>query len=77
MVHGDHFEPSHVTICTAQSVDKLGELIPQIKAVIIDEVHQMSSAGSTNLVKRFEHAAVKLGFSATPWKDGDMVSNAR
>jgi hypothetical protein len=73
VVHGDHFEPAHVTICTAGSIEKLNYLIPEIKAVIIDEVHQFSSSASVKMMKRFDKAVMKLGFSATPWKDDDEV----
>lgn len=73
VVHGDHFEPAQITICTAQSVDKLEDILPDIKAVIIDEVHQFSSAGSVKLIKKLHGAVLKLGFSATPWKAEDEV----
>ena len=73
IVTGDHNSPGHITICTAQSLHKVQDLIPEIKAIIIDEVHQFSSSGSVKILKQFKNATMKLGFSATPWKIDDEV----
>lgn len=54
-----------------KSIHKINYLIPQTEVLIIDEVHQFTSKQSIAVMKSFENAVIRLGFSATPWKEGD------
>jgi superfamily II DNA or RNA helicase len=54
---------------------KLGHLIPQTKALIVDEVHEFTSKKSIELFEQMENAIYRLGFSATPFKHDDEGHN--
>lgn len=43
--------------------------------LIIDEIHQWTSKQSIDIMKSFENAIMRLGFSATPWKEEDDMHN--
>jgi len=67
-VSGDfNAQQHHVTISTIQSFHKLSALVPLIEVLLVDEVHQFTSALSVKAFKELSRAVIRLGFSATPW----------
>jgi len=74
-VHGEVFEPALITCCTIQSLHKLADLVPHVKALIIDECHEFVSTQSVRTIKKFKNTVIRLGFSATPFKQNNPVHN--
>lgn len=62
-------------VSTIQSVGKIGDLT-RFKLLIIDEVHNASSATFQNFLKQFG-CPLKFGFSASPFRNGDYLGYAR
>eukprot|EP01119_Soliformovum_irregulare_P004820 TRINITY_DN1594_c0_g1_i1.p2 TRINITY_DN1594_c0_g1~~TRINITY_DN1594_c0_g1_i1.p2 ORF type:complete len:277 (-),score=61.98 TRINITY_DN1594_c0_g1_i1:1327-2157(-) len=60
---------------TIQSIHRLPHDRDTIEAVIADEVQSFSSTRSMKELRSFSEAHWRLGFSATPFKDGDEPHN--
>jgi superfamily II DNA or RNA helicase len=75
-VHMDYTEPDIITCITAQSLHKVGALIPRTKVLLVDEVHEWASKNSQMHLKLFTNTTHRLGFSATPW-NGDPVHDLK
>lgn len=74
MFFGDVKEPNYITVCLINSAPKLESIYPKIKAIIVDEIHDMVSSRCINLYKKLTNANVRVGFSATPFKYGGKDS---
>lgn len=61
-------EPNWITCATWQSAEKLGKLLPKIRCLIVDEVHEMMSKGPRKIYNKLEGASVRVGISGTPFK---------
>jgi len=70
MFFGDVKEPNYITVCLINSVPKLKKLYPLVKAVFVDEIHDMMSARCIKLYKELNNADIRIAFSATPFKFG-------
>jgi superfamily II DNA or RNA helicase len=69
-LYDKHKEPNFITCATWQSAGKLGKLLPKIRALIVDEVHEMTSVGSRKIYNKLTGACVRVGISGTPFKFG-------
>lgn len=77
-VHGSFFEPSRITICTIQSLPRImEEWKEKTKILIVDEVHEMTTTQSVQIMQSFGNATYRLGFSATPFVQNDEIRNYR
>ena len=69
-LYEDHQDPNFVTCATVQSLHKMEKLLPKIKVLIVDEIHEMMTATSKKWYKRMSECAVRVAVSATPFKYG-------
>jgi superfamily II DNA or RNA helicase len=63
-------EPNIVTCATVQSIHKIEKLLPYIKVLIVDEIHEMMSKEPRAAYNKLKSACVRVAVSATPFKDG-------
>ena len=61
-------DPNFITCATWQSAGKLGKLLPQIKVLIVDEIHEMMTAGTRKIYNKLTGCSVRVGISGTPFK---------
>lgn len=55
---------------TWQSCHKIADWLPSVQVLLVDEVHSMMASGSKQVYRLLDKAAVRIGFSATPFKNG-------
>jgi superfamily II DNA or RNA helicase len=65
-----YFEPNVLTCATVQSIHKIEKLLPHIKALVVDEVHDMMSKVPKFIYDNLTSCSVRLAVSATPFKFG-------
>jgi superfamily II DNA or RNA helicase len=63
-------EPGVITCMTWQSWDKFKDRAKYVRALLVDEVHDMMSAGVTAVYRQLPNCSVRIGLSATPFKEG-------
>ena len=63
-------DPNWITCATWQSAGKLGKLLPRIKCLIVDEVHEMMSKQARKIYNKLDNACIRVGISGTPFKFG-------
>lgn len=68
--YGDKKEPNIITCATVQSAHLLEKLLPKIKVLIVDEIHEMMSKGPKKIYSKLSNACVRVGMSATAFKFG-------
>jgi superfamily II DNA or RNA helicase len=68
---GGSVKPNMVTVATVQSVKKMAKLLPKIKVVIVDEIHDMMSKLPKAVYRSLTDCSVRLALSATPFKFGE------
>jgi superfamily II DNA or RNA helicase len=63
-------EPNYVICATVhkQTLESLDKLLPKFKVLVVDEVHDCMSDVPLKAYKRMTNAAIRIGFSATPFK---------
>jgi len=71
---GGFVKPSMITVATVQSVPKMEKLLPKIKVLIVDEIHDMMSSLPKAVYRRLKSADVRVAVSATPFKFGGKDS---
>lgn len=71
---GGNNKPNIVTVASVQSISKIEKLLPQIKVLIVDEIHDMMSDLPKKVYKRLKNADVRIAVSATPFKFGGTDS---
>ncbi len=71
---GGFVKPSLITVATVQSVPKMEKLLPKVKVLIVDEIHDMMSALPKAVYRRLKSADVRVAVSATPFKFGGKDS---
>ncbi len=73
--HGKVKQPDWITCATVQSCDKLAPIFPRIRALIVDEIHDMMTKECKHLYNRCPNAALRMAMSATAFKHGgkDLV----
>lgn len=70
MFFGEIKQPNYITVCLVNSAHKLKLLYPDIKCLIVDEIHDLMSSRCVKLYKELKNADIRIGFSATPFKFG-------
>jgi len=68
--YGEKKDPNYITVCLINSAPKLSKYYPEIRAVIVDEIHDMISDRCIALYKQLRSADIRIGFSATPFRSG-------
>jgi superfamily II DNA or RNA helicase len=70
---------NYITCSTVQSAHKLEDFLPKVKAIIVDEIHDLMNKSALDLYKQVPNAVVRICMSATPFKfDGkDLVQKYR
>jgi superfamily II DNA or RNA helicase len=69
-VWGGSIKPNIITVASVQSVTKIEKLLPKIKVLIVDEIHDMMSRLPKAVYRRLKAADVRVAVSATPFKFG-------
>lgn len=69
-LYDKHKEPSMFTCATVQSLHKIEKLLPHIRAVMVDEIHDMMSKVPKKFYNRMKNCSVRVAVSATPFKYG-------
>ena len=67
---GGSIKPNIITVATVQSVSKIEKLLPKIKVLIVDEIHDMMSRLPKAVYRRLKACDVRVAVSATPFKFG-------
>ena len=67
---GGSVDPNVVTIASVQSIAKIEKLLPKIKVLIVDEIHDMMSSLPKAVYRRLKSADIRVAVSATPFKFG-------
>jgi superfamily II DNA or RNA helicase len=67
---GKNVDPQTITVATFQSIHKIEKILPTIKCVIVDEIHEGMSALPKKVYKRLKSADIRVAVSATPFKFG-------
>lgn len=69
-VWGGSVKPNIITVASVQSVAKIEKLLPKIKVLIVDEIHDMMSRLPKAVYRRLKSADIRVAVSATPFKFG-------
>jgi len=67
---GGAVKPNVITVASVQSVAKIEKLLPKIKVLIVDEIHDMMSALPKAVYRRLKACDIRVAVSATPFKFG-------
>jgi len=67
---GGAVKPNVITVASVQSVAKIEKLLPKIKVLIVDEIHDMMSASPKAVYRRLKACDIRVAVSATPFKFG-------
>lgn len=70
-------EPNVITCATVQSLHKIEKLLPHIKCVIVDEIHDMMSKVPKKFYNKLKNASVRVAVSATWEKFGGKDKSQR
>lgn len=62
-------DPNIVTVANWQSIHLIKNLLPKFRVLIVDEIHDMMSAGPKKIYAKMNAACVRVAVSATPFKD--------
>lgn len=71
---GKNVNPSVITVASVQSIAKIEKLLPKIRVLVVDEIHDMMSALPKSVYRRMKAADVRIAVSATPFKFGGTDS---
>lgn len=63
-------QPNVLTCATWQSLHHIERLLPHIKAIVVDEIHEMMSKETKLIYPKLTGAVVRAAVSATPFKHG-------
>lgn len=63
-------EPNVITCLTWQSWDKYKKYAKHVRALLVDEIHDMMSAGVKAVYRQLTNCSYRVGLSATPFKFG-------
>ena len=67
--YGEVKEPNYITVVLINSAYKLAEYYKKIRVLVGDEIHASMAPRNLNLYKQLVNAEVRIGFSATPFKN--------
>ncbi len=65
-----YVDPNFITCATVQSLHKIEKLLPEIRALVVDEIHDMMTPTTKKYYKKMDKAYVRVAVSATPFKYG-------
>jgi superfamily II DNA or RNA helicase len=63
-------QPNVLTCATWQSLHHIERLLPHIKVIVVDEIHEMMSKETKLIYPKLTGAVVRAAVSATPFKHG-------
>ena len=63
-------QPNMFTCATVQSLHKIEKLLPHIRALVVDEIHDMMSKVPKKFYNKMRNCSVRAAVSATPFKYG-------
>lgn len=69
-LYGNKKEPNYITCATVQSAHLLKPILPKIKVLIVDEVHEMMSKVPKKIYNNLTNCCIRVGMSATAFKFG-------
>lgn len=69
-LYGKYKEPNVITCSTVQSLHKMEAILPKIKALIVDEIHENMSKQPKKYFNKLSSCSVRAAVSATPFKFG-------
>lgn len=69
-LYGNHVEPNIFTCATMQSLHKMEKLLPKIRAIFVDEIHENMSKKPKQFMNKMKSCSVRGAISATPFKFG-------
>jgi superfamily II DNA or RNA helicase len=69
-IYDKFFEPNVITCATVQSLHKIESLVPKIRCLVVDEVHDMMSKVPKNFYNNMSKCSIRIAVSATPFKSG-------
>lgn len=69
-LYGPHEQPNIFTCSTIQSLHKMERLLPKIKALVVDEIHENMSKKPKQYFNKLKSCSVRVAVSATPFKFG-------
>jgi superfamily II DNA or RNA helicase len=69
-LHGNCKKPDMITCATVQSAHLLEPILPKIKVLIVDEIHEMMSRTPKKIYNKLKNACVRIAMSATAFKFG-------
>lgn len=69
-LYGKHKDPNVITCSTVQSLHKMESVLPKIKALIVDEIHENMSKQPKKYFNKLTSCSVRAAVSATPFKFG-------
>jgi len=69
-LYGEKKEPNYITCATVQSAHLLKPILPKIRVLIVDEIHEMMSRKPKQVYLALKNASVRIGMSATAFKFG-------
>ena len=64
-------EPNTFTVSTVQSIEKAEHILKDTEVLLVDEIHDMMSAGPKNIYRKLKNCSVRIAVSATPFKHGE------
>jgi len=68
---GGNVKPNMITVASVQSISKMEKVLPKIKVLIVDEIHDMMSALPKAVYRRLKGCDIRVALSATPFKFGE------
>lgn len=71
---GGSVKPNMITVATVQSIAKMEKVLPKIRVLIVDEIHDMMSTLPKAVYRRLKAADIRVAVSATPFKFGGKDS---
>lgn len=76
-INSDHNDPNLITCMTYQSWHKYKKYSKSVKALIVDEIHDMMSKGPKAIYRQLDNCSVRIAMSATPFKFGGTDSKQK
>jgi len=71
---GKSVKPNITTVACVQSIGKIEKLLPKIRILIVDEIHDMMSKLPKAVYRRMKSCDCRIALSATPFKFGEKDS---
>lgn len=69
-LYGKNKSPNIITCATVQSAHLLKSVLPKIKVLLVDEIHEMMTKKARWIYNRLDNCSVRVGMSATAFKFG-------